>query len=122
MDKNYKIILDSNFQNDTQQKIREEVNSRISWKTDMFEKEASLLISGGNTGLKSNGIMGIGYGFQIHGVKSYPYQIKGYFDSDIEFEDAEGNYSSEIYANSIEKMIDGFLSYLYTLEQQFTNE
>ena len=122
MDKNYKITLDGHFQNDTQKKIREEVNDRISWKTDIFKKEASLLIGGGNTGLKSNGIMGIGYGFSIHGVKSYPYEIKGYFDSVIEFEDTDGNYSSEIYANSIEKMIDDFLLYLYTLEQQFTNE
>ena len=122
MDKKYRIVLDSDFQSDTGKEIRAEVNNRISWETDIFKKEASLSISGSNTGLKPNGKMLIGYGFNIDGVKSYPYQIKGYFQSEVEFADTQGNYSSEIYANSIEKVIGEFLSYLHTLEREFTNE
>lgn len=122
MSKNYEITLDYDFQNDTAKKIRKEVNNRISWKTEAFKKGASLTINGGNTGLVSDGNMSLGYGFRVNGLKSYPYEIKGYFDSAIRFEDDKGNYSSEIYDNSVEETIKGFLSYLYTLEKEFASE
>ena len=105
-------------------KIRDDVSKRIKWKTKLFKEKAELLIQGANTGLQPNGIMTIGYGFEITGVKPYPYKINGYFESDtgLVFTNSEGKYSSEIYASSIEKMIEDFLSYLYTLEKQVISE
>ena len=119
---NYTIAINNDFMSDTKNKVLEVVNEKVSWKTDIFKEKADIHIFVSNHTSSPDGEVKITFGVHILGVKSYPYEIRSYPEFVIEFLDTEGKYSSEIYANSLEKMIDDFLSYLYALEKELTNK
>ena len=122
MNNNYTIAINNDFMSDTKSKVLEEVNEKVSWKTDIFKKKADIDIFVSNHILSPDGEVKITFGVHIMKVKSYPYEIRSYPEFVLEFLDTEGKYSSEIYENSLKKMIDDFLSYLYALEKELTNE
>ena len=122
MNDNYSVSIDIKFMRETKKEILDKVKEKVSWRTEIFKKKANIDIFVSNHTLSPDGEVKVTFGVRMTGVKTYPYQINSYPEFVIDFLDAEGNFSVEIHKNSLEKTVDDFLSYLYALEKELTNE